>query len=100
MADRSRRSLVRRLPSLPREAVVGLIRLYQMLLSPLLGRNCRFYPTCSEYAIEAVRRKGLFLGSVKALWRLLRCHPLSPGGYDPVEGGCESGRKDARGGDA
>jgi len=76
---------LRWLTGLPVALAVSLIRLYQVSVSPLLGRRCRFYPSCSEYAIEALRRKGLLVGSAKALWRLMRCHPFNPGGYDPVE---------------
>ncbi|TCK09567.1 membrane protein insertion efficiency factor YidD [Marinobacterium mangrovicola] len=61
-----------------------LIRGYQYLISPFLGSNCRFYPTCSSYAIEAIRSHGPLYGSWLALKRILRCHPLSEGGIDPV----------------
>lgn len=67
-----------------RKAVVALIVLYQKVLSPLLPRTCRFYPTCSQYAREAVERYGVWRGGAMALARLLRCHPLHPGGYDPL----------------
>jgi hypothetical protein len=60
------------------------LRLYQAAVSPLLGRHCRFYPSCSAYAREAFHRKGLGRGSVLALGRLLKCHPFHPGGYDAV----------------
>lgn len=60
------------------------IRLYQRFLSPALGRNCRFSPTCSSYALEAVGRFGLIRGGGMALRRLGRCQPLVDGGYDPV----------------
>jgi putative membrane protein insertion efficiency factor len=62
-----------------------LIRAYQMCISPFLLPCCRFTPSCSEYAIEAVRSYGPLKGSTLALIRLLRCHPLHPGGYDPVK---------------
>jgi uncharacterized protein len=65
-----------------------LIRLYQVTLSPLLGPRCRFYPSCSQYALEAVRTHGALAGGWLALRRLLRCHPLHPGGYDPVPDRC------------
>jgi uncharacterized protein len=58
---------------------------YQRLLSPALPRRCKYYPTCSEYALEAVRELGLVRGSILAGWRLARCNPFSHGGYDPVE---------------
>jgi putative membrane protein insertion efficiency factor len=61
-----------------------LIRSYQLFVSPLLGPRCRFYPSCSQYAMEAVRRYGSLRGSIMAVRRLLRCHPWHPGGYDPV----------------
>lgn len=63
---------------------IGLIRLYQRWISPLLGRNCRFFPSCSQYAIEAMQRHGFIRGAGYAAWRLARCQPLSKGGYDPV----------------
>ena len=61
-----------------------LIRAYQLVLSPLLGPRCRFHPSCSQYAHEAIEVHGAARGSVLALRRLLRCHPWHPGGYDPV----------------
>lgn len=61
-----------------------VIRLYQLLLSPLLGPRCRFYPSCSDYALQALDEHGAWRGSWLALKRLARCHPLHPGGYDPV----------------
>ena len=67
-----------------RNVLIGVIRLYQKLLSPLLGRNCRFYPTCSEYAVQAMRAHGTIRGAGLALWRILRCQPFCKGGYDPV----------------
>lgn len=62
--------------------LITLIRGYQRYLSPLLPPRCRFYPSCSEYAVQAFRYYGLGRGSAKVLWRLLRCHPLSRGGID------------------
>lgn len=72
------------LRSLPGRLAIGLVRLYQVLLSPLLGPNCRYYPTCSHYAIGAIQRFGLGRGGWLALARILRCHPFQPGGYDPL----------------
>jgi putative membrane protein insertion efficiency factor len=63
--------------------VIGLIRVYQVTLSPLLGNVCRFEPSCSRYMVEALRKYGLLLGLAKGLRRLSRCHPWNPGGYDP-----------------
>lgn len=60
------------------------IRGYQRFISPLLPPSCRYIPTCSEYAYEAIQRYGIVRGGVKALWRILRCHPFSRGGYDPL----------------
>jgi putative membrane protein insertion efficiency factor len=68
------------------EGQILLIKLYQKLFSGLLGRNCRFVPSCSEYAIEVIRQLGPIRGSGKAVLRLLRCNPLFKGGYDPVPG--------------
>jgi putative membrane protein insertion efficiency factor len=64
-------------------ALVGLIRVYQVALSPLLGPACRFEPTCSRYMVGALQKYGLARGLLKGLRRLLRCHPWNPGGYDP-----------------
>jgi putative membrane protein insertion efficiency factor len=65
-------------------AGVAVIRVYQRYVSPCLPPACRFYPTCSEYAAQAVTRHGLLRGSWLAVRRLLRCHPFHAGGYDPV----------------
>jgi len=64
--------------------VVALIKAYRYVLSPLLGNRCRFYPSCSHYAEEALARHGLMRGGWLALRRLSRCHPWHPGGVDPV----------------
>lgn len=65
-----------------RTAATAPIRLYQRLLSPLLGQRCRYYPSCSEYAAQSIRRFGILRGVALAAWRLLRCNPLSRGGFD------------------
>jgi putative membrane protein insertion efficiency factor len=64
--------------------LLWLIRVYQYLFRPLLGQNCRFAPSCSDYARDALLRYGALRGSWLALRRVLRCHPFHPGGYDPV----------------
>ncbi len=64
--------------------LVGLLRLYQYALSPLLGSRCRFHPSCSEFAIEALRRHGILQGLWLALRRVMRCNPWNHGGFDPV----------------
>ena len=64
--------------------LIQLIRAYRLLISPLFPPSCRFQPTCSQYAIEAVERFGALKGSWLAIKRILRCHPFHPGGYDPV----------------
>lgn len=68
---------------LPSWILIGLVRLYQWTLSPLLGGQCRFYPTCSNYFIEAVRKYGAVRGAIRGVGRILRCHPFHPGGIDP-----------------
>jgi len=65
-------------------SVVALIRTYQFLVSPVMPRACRFLPSCSEYGATAIERHGLLRGGLLAVRRLLRCHPLSRGGFDPV----------------
>ena len=65
--------------------IILLIRFYQIFISPMFPPRCRFYPTCSQYALEAVRKKGAVKGSWLALKRNLKCHPFHPGGYDPVD---------------
>jgi putative membrane protein insertion efficiency factor len=64
--------------------LAALIRAYQRFVSPVLPPSCRFYPSCSQYALEAVTRHGAFKGSWLAARRLARCHPFHPGGFDPV----------------
>jgi putative membrane protein insertion efficiency factor len=64
--------------------ILGLIELYQTLISPMLGNRCRFYPTCSHYAADALAEHGLVKGTWLALKRIGKCHPLHEGGFDPV----------------
>nr|WP_310600179.1 membrane protein insertion efficiency factor YidD [Desulfobulbus sp.] len=70
--------------TLPGRCLIALFRGYQYLVSPLFPPTCRFVPTCSQYAIEAVAKYGAVRGTLLALWRIARCHPFSRGGYDPV----------------
>ncbi len=75
---------MRRLLLVPRWLLMGLVRLYQLTISPLLPPACRFTPSCSQYALEALRVHGALRGTWLAAHRLARCHPWNPGGYDPV----------------
>lgn len=75
----------RYLVALPQRGLILLARLYQVTLSPLVGGQCRFVPTCSSYFVEAVKKRGAVRGTLMGLWRIMRCNPLSKGGYDPVE---------------
>lgn len=81
-------STLNTLMAFPRKLVqgllLGLIRTYQYLISPWLGRRCRFHPSCSEYAVEALHKHGPWRGSWLTVRRVGRCHPFSPGGFDPV----------------
>jgi putative membrane protein insertion efficiency factor len=67
-----------------KRTLVAVIRVYQRVISPALPRRCKYHPTCSEYAVQAIGRYGILRGSVLAAWRLARCNPFSHGGYDPV----------------
>lgn len=83
--------LIRKVTTWP---VILLVRGYQLFISPLLGPRCRFYPTCSSYTIEALRRHGLICGGWLAIRRIGRCHPGSEGGVDPVPScGCHCDEK-------
>ena len=75
---------------------LAMLRLYKWLLSPLLPAACRFTPTCSEYASEAIALHGTARGAALVMWRLLRCHPFSRGGFDPVplNSKCDPGRNE------
>jgi putative membrane protein insertion efficiency factor len=64
---------------------VKLITLYQRFISPMFPPVCRFYPTCSEYAVQSITKYGAFKGGAKAAWRILRCNPFNKGGFDPVK---------------
>jgi putative membrane protein insertion efficiency factor len=79
------RDLPRTVWNLPRMALLGLIRLYQMTFAKTLPPDtCRFYPSCSHYGYQAVYKFGAIKGGAMAIWRVLRCNPFNPGGYDPV----------------
>lgn len=64
--------------------LIFLLKAYQVLLSPFLGQQCRFYPTCSQYGLEAIHKHGAIVGSYYTIRRLLRCHPWHAGGHDPI----------------
>jgi len=64
--------------------LLALIRCYKYAISPLLGQNCRFFPSCSDYAAQAIEKHGAFKGACLGLKRIFRCHPWNPGGFDPV----------------
>src|SRR5437660_12304367 len=70
--------------AIPKSVLLGLLRRYKRAISAMLLPSCRYVPTCSEYAAEAIDRHGALRGSAMAVWRLLRCHPLVNGGYEPV----------------
>ncbi|HDH88360.1 MAG: membrane protein insertion efficiency factor YidD [Deltaproteobacteria bacterium] len=69
----------------PRAFIISLIKLYQVLVSPLMPSSCRFMPTCSTYASLAIDKYGIIKGGFLALIRILKCHPFHPGGYDPLK---------------
>jgi putative membrane protein insertion efficiency factor len=68
-----------------RRIIIFFIRIYKRFISPILPNSCRFYPTCSQYAIDAVAKYGAAKGTAKAAYRILRCNPFNKGGYDPVK---------------
>ena len=79
------RDLPRTIWNMPRIGVLSIIRLYQMTISKGMPENtCRFYPSCSHYGYQAIYKYGALKGSAMATWRVLRCNPFNPGGYDPV----------------
>ena len=65
-----------------KKILILLIKIYQKALSPFLGNSCRYYPSCSNYSIQAIEKYGVLKGSLKAMWRILRCNPFSKGGID------------------
>ena len=76
-------SVFSRLLSLPGRLAILVVRGYQYLISPMLGKTCRFYPSCSQYFIQCVQKFGLMKALLKGTWRICRCHPWNPGGFDP-----------------
>jgi putative membrane protein insertion efficiency factor len=77
------RSFAKLIWNLPGNCVIGLVKVYQWTLSPIIGRQCRFQPTCSHYMIQAIRKYGAVKGVLKGTWRILRCNPFGKPGYDP-----------------
>jgi len=75
--------IVQFLRRLPSQVLIAVVRFYQLFISPFLGRNCRFHPSCSNYFIQAVEKYGPLRGVWKGTMRILRCHPFHPGGFDP-----------------
>ena len=79
------RDLPLKFTNFPRGIILALIRLYQKIISPALPPDtCRFYPSCSHYGYQAIYKHGIIKGGWMAVWRVLRCNPFNPGGYDPV----------------
>jgi len=78
-----------------KQLAIKILRTYKRLISPMLPAACRYVPTCSEYAIEAVERFGIVRGGAMATWRVLRCNPFVKGGVDPAEQHCGSETRDA-----
>lgn len=79
-------AVVRAPMSIPQKILVGIIKVYQWTISPLLGPRCKYYPSCSNYGLQAVRRHGAIKGFALGAWRVLRCNPWSHGGVDDVPG--------------
>jgi hypothetical protein len=76
-------AIFRAIRRIPAWVLIGMVRVYQYTLSPILGQRCRFQPSCSAYFIEAVRKYGAIRGTLRGIWRICRCNPWNPGGYDP-----------------
>ena len=76
-------TILRAMLHIPAWILIGMVRVYQYTLSPILGRHCRFHPSCSAYFIEAVRKYGAIGGACRGIWRICRCNPWNPGGDDP-----------------
>lgn len=82
-SPKAQRQMWKTLKRFPANVLIAAVRFYQITISPLLGPTCRFQPTCSAYFIESINKYGVVLGGAKGVWRILRCHPLNKGGYDP-----------------
>ena len=76
---------MKKLNQLLQSFAISLLEIYKSAISPYLGNNCRFYPSCSDYAKESITCHGFLKGSLLAIWRVIRCNPLSKGGFDPVK---------------
>jgi uncharacterized protein len=76
-------TLLKAIGRIPAWTLIGMVRVYQATLSPIMGRHCRFQPSCSAYFIEAVQKYGAVRGSCRGIGRICRCNPWNPGGYDP-----------------
>jgi len=68
-----------------KRVLIFIIKIYKKIVSPMLPQSCRFYPTCSEYALRAIYKHGALKGSIMSIYRVLRCNPFNKGGYDPVK---------------
>lgn len=79
------RNYIDKIGKLLAKRCIGLVRFYQKYISPLKGPTCRFYPTCSQYSIEAFKKYGFLKGLYLTIRRVLKCHPFHPGGYDPLK---------------
>ncbi|MEE0452391.1 MAG: membrane protein insertion efficiency factor YidD [Peptacetobacter sp.] len=79
------RNYIDKIGKLLAKGCIGLVRFYQKYISPLKGPTCRFYPTCSQYSIEAFKKYGFLKGLYLTIRRVLKCHPFHPGGYDPLK---------------
>lgn len=75
--------MLKTLARVPSQLLIGIVRLYQLVLSPLVGQQCRFEPSCSKYFIGSVEKYGVIRGSLRGVWRIVRCNPWNPGGFDP-----------------
>ncbi|MFA5510193.1 MAG: membrane protein insertion efficiency factor YidD [Candidatus Cloacimonadaceae bacterium] len=82
--SQARQSLIHRILRLPNYLFIALIRFYKMVLSPIMPPTCRFYPSCSQYGLDAFRKYNIFKAMGLTVWRILRCNPFNKGGYDPL----------------